>query len=307
VSEPLHVRLGGYSPEGSTHSRGLDRISSSLRAELGADVEVEIDYNCLDSGRQVHELLDDVESGALTACYFSTSYLADRVPELGIVDLPFVFGSLQHAHRCLDGELGSLLSERTSARTGLVPFGYWDNGMRHLSNRLRPVRLPDDCRGLRIRLQPNWAHERFFADLGALPVLTDLRDGIAMIERGEVDAQENPLANFVSYGIERVHPHLTLSGHAYGARGVYASAAQLRAWPVAATEALRKAVATAVVEQRADAEAKEVELRSTLEQSGTKIVELEPQEQQAFVTAAAPVLARARELLGESLFALLDG
>jgi TRAP-type C4-dicarboxylate transport system substrate-binding protein len=306
MSEPLQVRLGGYSPEGSTHSQALDRISSALREELGSGVEVEIDYNCLDRGRQVQELLDDVESGELTACYFSTSYLVERVPELGIIDLPFVFGSLEHAHRCLDGELGRVLSERTGALTGLTPIGYWDNGMRHLSNRVRPVHSVADCAGLRIRLQPNWAHEHFFERLGAVPVLTDLRDGIEMIERGEVDAQENPLANFVAYGVERVHPYLTLTSHAYGARGVYASALALSDWPDGARRALDHAVSIAIRGQRHAAEAKERELRASLQDAGTRIDELGPEELRAFEAVAAPVLAEARSLLGEQLFELLE-
>lgn len=304
MADPILVRLGGYSPAGSTHSVALDRIASTLRAELGA--KVEIDYNYLDRGGQIQELLAAVESGELTACYFSTSYLVERVPELGIIDLPFVFDSLEHAHRCLDGELGRLLSARTAAATGLLPLGYWDNGLRHLSNRIRPVRSPADCAGLRIRLQPNWAHEWFFETLGTVPVLTDLRDGIEMLERGEVDAQENPLANFVAYGIEQLHRHLTLTAHAYGARAVYASAVELSRWPEPAGRAFELAVSLAVTEQRRDAEAKERELRSSLAGAGTEIVELTPAQLEAFRLAAAPVLAEARSLLDPRLFELLE-
>jgi TRAP-type C4-dicarboxylate transport system substrate-binding protein len=306
VSPPLSVTLGGYGPRDSTHSAGLRRIAADLHDALGPTVDVRIDYNVLDSGRRAHELLDDVEAGRVTACYFSTTYLVDRVAELGLIDLPYVFDSLGHAHRCLDAELGRFLAGRVSERTGLITLGYWDNGVRHLSNRRREIHRPEDCRGLRVRLQPNWVHEQFFHALGALPVCVDLKEGIELIRRGEVDAQENPLANFVAYGVDRLHPQLTLTGHAYGARGLYASEAQLRAWPPEARRALERAAATAVAEQRAGAAREEARLEAELEGRGTRVVRLNADEMAAFRAAAAPVVARARDRLGAALFRLLE-
>ena len=301
----MHVRLGGYAPANSTHGRALDRIAAELREGLGHEVTVEIDYNILDSGRPAQALLTDTEAGRTTLCFFSTSYLADRVPGLGVIDLPYVLPSLEQAHAALDGALGAALSERTRRATGLLPLGYWDNGFRHLSNRHRDVHTPDDCRGLRVRLQPNWAHEAMFRALGAEPVCNDLRDGIAMLKSGELDAQENPFANFVAYGVHEIHPHVTLTGHAYGARGVYASAVQLADWTPRAREVLQGAVAAAIAQQRADAAATEAELRDRLAGEGTRIIELSDSEHAAFRAVAGPVLRRARAEVDDELWALL--
>jgi TRAP-type transport system periplasmic protein len=306
MAAPRVVRLGGYGPAESTHSRALDRIAAHLRATLwDHGVEVSIDYNILDSGRPVQDLLRDVEAGVTTLCYFSSSYLADRVPEIGVIDLPYLFASVEHAHGCLDGALGTVLSERTRVATGLLPLGYWDNGFRHLSNRRRVIRTPEDCRGLRIRLQPNWAHEQYFRLLGAEPVPTDLRDGIARLRSGELDAQENPFANFVTYGVHEVHPHVTLTAHVYGARGVYASAAQLRRWTGDEICALSDAVSAAIAQQRGEAARKEEELQATLREAGTEIVELGEDELDAFRDAAKPVLDAARAEFGRELFDLI--
>jgi len=293
MAEPLRVRLAGYAPAASTHGRALDRIAAGLRVELGEGVTVEIDHNILDSGRPAQALLDDVEAGRTTLCYFSSSYLAHRVPGLGIIDLPYVFDSLDHAHAALDGALGVALAERTQHATALVPLGYWDNGFRHISNRSREIRSPADCRGLRIRLQPNWAHERFFRALGTEPVCNDLREGIALLTSGALDAQENPLANLVTYGIAAFHPHVTLTGHVYGARGVYASARQLSAWSARARDVLDGAVAEAITQQRAAAAHTEAALRARLSRDGTRIVALSDREHAAFRAVAEPVLEQA--------------
>ena len=300
------VRLGGYAPSDSTHGRALDAIAAGLRRGLGDRVEIDIDYNILDRGQPAGVLLDEVESGALTLCYFSSSYLADRVPELAVVDLPYVFDSLEQAHRSLDGALGTALSARTRDATGLVPLGYWDNGFRHLSNRSREVRTPEDCRGLRVRLQPNWTHEQLFRELGAEPVANDLAAGIAMLRSGELDAQENPLANFVAYGIHELHPYVTLTGHVYGARGVYASAVQLREWTDVEQEVLHAAVGAAIDEQRAAAARVEAELQDWLASRGTKIHALTDDEAAAFREAAAPVVAAVTSQIGSDLLGLIE-
>jgi TRAP-type C4-dicarboxylate transport system substrate-binding protein len=301
----LAVRLGGYSPPDSIHGRGLARIAEEFVELVGTDVDVEIEYNVLDAGRQARELLDEVEAGALTLCYFSTSYLADRVPEVGIIDLPYLFESPDHAHRVLDGELGRELSERTSRSTGLVPLAYWDNGVRHISNRVRPVLTPEDCAGLRIRLQPSWAHDSYFRALGAVPVCTDLREGIEMLRRGAVDAQENPLANFVTYGVHELHRHLTLTAHAFGARGLYASAVQLAGWPEDHRRALARAASTAALEQRVLARRSDQDLQAWLAEAGCMVVELTADQRSAFEAAAQPVLELARQRLDARLLDLV--
>jgi len=305
MSELLKVKLGGYAPQGSTHANGLDRIANEMISDLGDRVDITIDYNILDSGRQVGGLLEDVEAGLTTLCFFSSSYLADRVPELGIVDLPYVFDSLEDAHRRLDGAFGAALSEATERVTGYVVMGYWDNGFRHLSNRLRDVRTPADLAGMSVRLQPNWAQEDLIRELGGEPVRTDLRDGARMLMSGELDAQENPFANFVTYGMATVHPHVSMTGHVYGARGLYASRRQLESWPEEAVESLRRACRVAITQQRTEAEAKERELRSQLEAQGLRILDLTDEEQALFRAAAVPVLTKARSRFSAELWELL--
>jgi TRAP-type C4-dicarboxylate transport system substrate-binding protein len=97
-----------------------------------------------------------------------------------------------------------------------------------------------------------------------------------------------------------------LTGHIYGARGVYASAEQLRTWPPHAREALVGAVEVAVRQQRAAAARKEIELRDWLAGRGTRIVELTGDEHAAFRAVAEPVLQRARTTIDDELWALLD-
>ncbi len=304
MDEPIRIRFGGYSPADSTHSRAAVHFRDVLAKRVGKAVQVDHYWNIMDFGYRADDLLSMVECGLLTMCYFSTSYLSDRVPELEAIDLPFIFESEAHAHAALDGALGAFLTEKIEGRVNYRVLGYWDNGFRHLTNCLRPVHMPSDLKGMRIRLQPNEVHAETFKLFGAVPVPTDLKPGIAMIESGAVDAQENPLANTVTYGVDKYHKHATMSGHFYGARGVFVHKGSFDAWSENVRQAVRDAAREAIVFQRALAAEKELEIRAQLEAEGVSFVDLTAQERAAFVKAVQPVLKDARSRLGDAVLAM---
>ena len=155
MSEPIQIRMGGYGPPTTTCSRGLKIMGDRLVREFGKTVDVKYIWNVLDFGYRASDLLWMAEHGILTLCYQSTSYLADRVPELEFADLPFLFDGLRDARAAMDGDLGAWLSRKIEERIpGYRVLGYFENGYRHVSNRLRPVRTPADLKGMRIRLMP---------------------------------------------------------------------------------------------------------------------------------------------------------
>jgi TRAP-type C4-dicarboxylate transport system substrate-binding protein len=149
--QPFHICFGGYQPDASVHNRAAVALGRALGAHLGAAVRFDLDGNILASGDQAADLLAMVEGGGLTMCYFSASYLATRVPEFALLDLPFTITERQRAYQVLDGPLGRLLAENLHTRTGLRLLGWWDNGFRHLTDAVRPIRTPADCVSLRIR------------------------------------------------------------------------------------------------------------------------------------------------------------
>ncbi len=100
-------------------------------------------------------------------------------------------------------------------------LGWFENGMRHISNRLRPLNMPADLAGMKIRVLPSDVQARTFALLGAEPVKCDLTEAIAWIKEGKLDAQENPLANTVTYGVHKFHHFHSLTSHFYISRPIF--------------------------------------------------------------------------------------
>jgi len=300
------IKIAGYAPADTSHGRALDRLA--LEAERLSDgrIRTEVIHNILDLDRPVTDLLSMVETGELTVCFHSTSYLGSRLPELDILEVPFTFPTLEAAHSALDGPLGHRLTDVTETETGFAVLGYWDNGFRHFTNRLRPIGAPEDLAGMRVRLQPNRLHEAMIEAWGGVPVAVELSEGVAMIAAGSVDAQENPLANTAAYDVPRFHHYATMTGHLYGARGLYAHAATLGEMSPDDRDAIYEAARLAIVFQREDSAAGERALRTSLAAGGMEFLDLDSDERRAFHDAAEPAIALARATIDPELFDLVE-
>ena len=303
----IQICMGGYGPATTTHSRALKMIGESLAAQFGKAVDIRYLWNVMDFGYKSEDVLWMSERGILTVAYQSTSYLTDRVPELEFIDLPFLFESLEQARIAMDGALGAYMTRTIEARIpGYRILGYFENGYRHLSNRLRPIHTPGDMQGLKIRSLPSRMHARAYALMGAVPLVMDLRPAIEGLTSGTIDAQENPLANTVDYSVHKLHRYHTLTGHIYLSRGIYCNRAAFESWSPALQKAMMKAVREAVLAQREMAVREEAIARKAIEAAGGEIVELTPAERALFVAAVNPLHNEARARFGAA-FALLKG
>lgn len=302
----LNLPVGGYAPRDTAHGAGLEALRSAVVQGTDGGVDMPVTWNILDQGRPVTDLFEMVESGEMFMCYFSTSYQGSRVPALNIIEVPFLFDDVGSAHKALDGDLGSHLTDAVRASTGFEMLGYWDNGFRHFTNRLRTVRSPQDCAGMTVRMQPNLYHEEMIRAWGAIPIAAELKTAIEMISSGQVDAQENPLANTVAYGVDTVHHYVTMSGHLYGARGLFANRAAYEGLPNDVRDIVVGAAAKAVSLQRRLASENELLLRTRLETAGLEFVDLTVEERSAFREASRPAIDLARRNLGEDLFELAE-
>jgi len=298
--------MGGYGPPTTGFSLALKQIGDRLEARFGDEVEVKYVYNILDLGYRGEDILWLVEQGVLTLGYQSSSYLTDRVHDLGIADLPFLFSDTQQARAAMDGRLAQLLTDRIEAAVGYRILGYFENGFRHVSNRLRPIRVPADMKGMKIRVLPSKVQERTFQLLGADPKIMDLSETIEAVKAGTLDAQENPFFNTVTYGVHKFHRFHSATNHFYLSRPIFLHRQSFDAWPRALQEELRAAVRDAVAFQR-DLHVKEEEnAMATIRKEGGEILELTPEEHKAFVAAVTPIYGEARSQYGRELLKLVN-
>jgi len=306
MTKPIQIRMGGYGPAATGFSKALKFIGDRLQGAFGDRIDVKYVWNIMDFGYRAEDILWLVESGVLTLGYQSSSYLTDRVAELGFVDLPFLFAERDAARAAMDGRLGRFLADRIEARIDYRILGWFENGFRHISNRLRTVRAPADLKDMRIRVLPSEVQARTFELLGAVPLRWDLTEAIAAIKAGTIDAQENPFANTVTYGVHKFHHFHSVTNHFYISRPIFLHRAAFDAWPRDLQEAMREAVTASVAFQRGLAIEEDVASRRAIEEQGCEIAELNTDEHKAFARAVEPLWADARRSYGTEMFGMVS-
>ena len=168
------------------------------------------------------------------------------------------------------------------------------------------MRVPADLKGMRIRVLPSEVQARTFELLGAIPVRWDLTEAIAGIKAGTIDAQENPFANTVTYGVHKFHHFHTVTNHFYISRPIFLHRPAFDAWPADLQSAMREAVSRAIAFQRELAIEEDREARAAIEAAGCEITELTADEHAQFRAAVTPLLDEARRTYGGELFNMLS-
>jgi TRAP-type transport system periplasmic protein len=305
MDAPITVRMGGYGPPTTSFSRALKLIGETLERKFGDRVHVRYVWNIMDFGYRAEEILWLVEDGVLTLGYQSSSYLTDRVAELGFADLPFLFARRNDARAAIDGAFGQFLARKIEERVNYRILGWFENGFRQISNRLRQVRVPADVEAMRIRVLPSDVQAKTFELLGAVPIRCDLTEAIAGIKAGTIDAQENPFANTVTYGVHKFHHFHTVTNHFYISRPIFVHRPTFDGWPAELQQVMREAVKSAVAFQRELAIEEDGEARAAILAEGCEITELTSDEHTQFRAAVAPLLHEGRETYGREMFDLL--
>jgi TRAP-type transport system periplasmic protein len=182
-------------------------------------------------------------------------------------------------------------------------LGLWDNGFRHFTNKVRPIRTPADCRGLRIRSQMSELHAELFRALGFEPIQADVKQFTEEIAGGRFDAQENPLTNTYNFGVHNYHRYITLSGHLFGAAAFICKEERYQSWSQDLRAAVDSAARDATTYQHQLAGVEDAEILAKLDPSKNEVIRLTDAERAAFIKASQPVLEKHREELDPKLFA----
>ncbi|MFT3801510.1 MAG: TRAP transporter substrate-binding protein [Burkholderiaceae bacterium] len=160
------------------------------------------------------ETIEGLQLGTVDAMIASTGTLSNFVPDVGVVDIPFLFRDITHARKTLDGPIGQELLAKFTSR-GLIALAWGEQGFRQMTNNKHPVSTPDDMKGLKLRTMENPVHITAFKALGAAPTPMSWPEVTGALQQGTIDGQENPMSVIVSAKLNQVQKYLTLSDHVY--------------------------------------------------------------------------------------------
>lgn len=198
--------------------------------------------------------------------------LGNAVPVAEVQQVPFAFRSAAHAQEAADGPLGAYLREEIAAK-GLwsFPVGAFDNGMRQIGGTKRPIRVPDDLTGIRIRIPAGRIFEDTFTALGAEPVTVNSSGIYAALKAGTVDAQENPLAYMNLFKHYEVMKYISMTDHMWSGFNMLAHLPTWKRVPDDIKAVIERNVTTYVRLQRRDQEQLNTQARAALASHGLAI------------------------------------
>lgn len=211
---PIKLTLGHGAAPGNPRHEASVKFAETVKARTSGRIEIQVAHSSQlgDDAAMVTAL----RSGTLDMSANSQGAVSTVVPEYSALGLPFLFSDITKAWQLLDGPIGQELAKRSEAK-GMIVLGYWDNGIRHISNSKRPVKLPADVKGLKVRTPPDAITVDIMQALGADPQQIKFSELYVALQQGVVDGQENPLANIASAKLYEVQKYISLTGHKYEA------------------------------------------------------------------------------------------
>ena len=194
-------------------------------------------------------LLERMKMGIVDAGIITSGPIINFVPQFGVIDLPFLFSSPEHAYKVLDGPIGQSLFSKLEEQ-GLKGLAWGERGFRNLTNSKRPIETPGDIKGLKIRVMQNPVYVDSFKALGANAVPMAWTEALTALQQGTVDGQENPLNVIVSFKLYESQKYMTITRHAYAPAPIIMSMLTWKKLSAEQQQAVLKAAQEAVVFER---------------------------------------------------------
>jgi len=135
------------------------------------------------------------------------------VREFEVFDLPYIFDNYDELHKVTSGPVGQGLFKKLESK-GLVGLAYWDNGFKDMSAN-KPIRVPADYKGLKMRIQSSKVLGDEMKALGAIPQVMAFSEVYQALQTGVVDGTENPPSNIYTQKMNEVQKYVALTEHGY--------------------------------------------------------------------------------------------
>jgi tripartite ATP-independent transporter DctP family solute receptor len=300
MSNLAAVSLGGYQGSGSILSASLTSLEQSLKAcELFGPITTALDVTA--QGETAGQLFQSVNLGTRQICYAASGYLTAYASDLAALDLPFTVKNREAALAALDHSAGQWLSDQLGQNSSFKVLGFWDNGFRHISNSVRPLRTPTDMQGLKIRTLDSAIYRESLNALGFTAVTTDVSELKQVLKSGEVQAQENPLTNYNNFKIYENHPYVSLTGHFFGVLLLVCNRQWFDSLSAKQQHAVDAAAAMATQQQRTLAAQQDSALLTELAQRGVQIISSSDLDMGAMRSVTAHIIERERQTLSKPM------
>ena len=227
------------------------------------------------------------------------------IKEFEVFDVPYIFPSKEVLYSVTQGPIGRDLLKKLEPK-GIIGLAFWDNGFKDMSAN-KPIHLPSDMKGLKVRIQSSKVLDTQMRTLGAIPQVLAFSEAYPALHSGFVDGTENPPSNLYTQKMHEVQKHLTLTGHGYLGYAVIVNKKFWDGLPGDVRGQLTQAMADATIYANTIAQQENDKALAAIKKSGkTKIYVLNEQEKNIWRKALLPVQKEVEPRIGKDLFASIN-
>jgi TRAP-type transport system periplasmic protein len=207
----LELKFGHVGKPGSLFAETVENFAKIANAKLGSKAKVTV-FGSSQLGDDKAGM-QKLKLGTVDM-WLPSSVMASIHDEFGVFDMPFIIKDRNHMMKVEKSVLPKM-AKNLEAKTGYQFIGVWENGFRHITNNVRPINLPDDLKGIKLRTPKSKWRLKMFQSYGANPTPMAFSEVFTALKTGTMDGQENPYAQIASAKFQEVQKYLSITSHVY--------------------------------------------------------------------------------------------
>lgn len=295
-TEPIKIKVGFISPQEHGYTMGLEGYAKKLEEATNGQVKLELFGNGQLGGER--EMTEQIQLGTLDMGLITSGPVGNFVPELSVLEMPFIFRDLDHVYKTLDGEIGQELLSKLED-SGIKGLALWENGMRHLSNNKRPIQTPEDVKGLKMRTIENDIFVDTFKALGADATPIAFPEVYTSFQQGVVDGFDAAYGVFESSKMYEVQKQWTELNIFYSTGVLMINKEKFDSLPANVQEAMVKLGLEVAPEQRKLSQELEKKQKANMAANGVQMIDLKDVNIELFREAVQPVYEKHSSRFGD--------
>ena len=304
---PAKIKLGHVAPPFLGQSKGVDAFAAYVKEKTNGRIDIAtFPMGQLGGERSMAE---QVQSGTLQMAAVSTAVLQNFVPQVAILDMPFIFPDQKTAYATLDDPEVQKKIFSYFPKNGFMAIGWTEDEFRDFTNNKRPVRKPSDMKGLRVRVMNSPVYLDTFKQLGAFPVGVPFPEIYNSLQTGVIDAQESPILTSVLMKFTEVSKNVTITHHCLSECIIIVSPDYWETLSSEDQQIFRDAARVAIdINRKVNAELHNklpeigISIAEYCVKNGIEVIDLTPEERRVFQKAVAPVWKKYRKKIGNEIF-----
>lgn len=307
ASAKMSIKFGHVAPPFHGQARGVDAFAAYVKKKTGGEIEIKtFPFGQLGSERSMAE---QVQAGTLEMAAITTAVMSNYVPQVAVMDLPFIFPNRKTAYAVIDDMAFQKKIFSYLPAKGFVGIGWTENEFRDINSKTGPIVKPEQMKGIKIRVMNSPVYMDTFKQLGASPVGIPFPELYNALQQGVIDAQENPLLTSVLIKATEVAKYVTRTHHILTECMIIVNPDFWGKLSAKQKTIFREAAKVAIqVNRKVNAQLKMklpksgISIADYCKKNGVTVTNLTPAQRKLWANAMKPVWDKYRKIVGPDLY-----